>query len=52
MANYEEARFKTFKKNFQDGEQLPELFATARQRTKIGNAFANNISTNIKFNKA
>ena len=40
------------KKNFQD-EKLPqELFPTTRKTTKIRNAFANNMSTDIKFSKA
>ena len=40
------------KKNFQD-EQLPhELFLTVRQTTKIRNAIANNMSTDIKLRKA
>ena len=30
----------------------PELFLTTRQATKIINAFANNISTDIKLSKA
>ena len=37
------------KKNF-EGEELPhELFLTTRQTTKVRNAFANNISTDIKL---
>ena len=40
------------KKNFQD-EKLPhELFLTTRQKTKIRNAFANNMSTDMKLSKA
>ena len=39
------------KKNFQDEELLHELFLTARQKTKIRNAFANNMSTDIKVSK-
>ena len=40
------------KKNFED-EQLPhELFLTTRQTTKMRNAFANNMSTDIKLIKA
>ena len=39
-------------KNF-EAEELPhELFLTTRQTTKIWNAFANNMSTDIKFSKA
>ena len=40
------------KKNF-GGEELPhELFLTTRQTTTKRNAFANNMSTDIKFSKA
>ena len=39
-------------KNFEDEEFPHELFPTARQTTKIKNAFANNISTDIRFSKA
>ena len=42
---------KLNKKNFEDEELPPELFLT-RQTTKIGNTFANNISTDIKLSKA
>ena len=36
-----------------NGNDLPhELLWTARQRTKLRNAFTNNISTNIKLSKA
>ena len=39
------------KKNFED-EQLPhELFLTTCQTTKIRNAFADNMSTDIKLSK-
>ena len=40
------------KKNFEDEELPHELFATARQTTKIKNTFANNMSTDIKLSKA
>ena len=40
------------KKNFEDGELPNELFLTTRQTTKIRNAFANNMSTDIKPSKA
>ena len=40
------------KKNFQDEELLHEFFLTAIQTTKRGNAFANNMSTDIKLSKA
>ena len=37
---------------FED-EQVPhELFVTTRQTTKIKNAFANNMSTDIKLSKS
>ena len=39
------------KKNLEDEELTHELFLTTRQTTKIRNAFANDISTDIKFNK-
>ena len=38
------------KKNFEDQELPHELFLTTRQTTKI-NAFANNLSTDIKLSK-
>ena len=42
---------KTNKKNFQD-EQLPyELFSKIRTTTKIRNAIAKNMSTDIKLSK-
>ena len=37
------------KKNFEDEELSHELFLTIRQTTKIRNAFANNMSTDIKL---
>ena len=40
------------KKNFKDEELLHELFVTTRQTTKTRNAFANNMSTDIKLSKA
>ena len=39
-------------KNFQDDELPYELFLTTRQKTKIKNAFANNMSTDIKCRKS
>ena len=39
------------KKNFEDEELPHELFLTTRQTTKIRTAFANNMSTGIKFSK-
>ena len=39
------------KKKFEDEELPHELFPTTRQTTNIRNAFANNMSTNIKLNK-
>ena len=40
------------KKNFEDEKSPHELFLITRQATKIRNAFFNNMSTDIKFNKA
>ena len=40
------------KKNFEDEELPHELFLTTRQTTEIRNAFANNMSTDIKLSKA
>ena len=40
------------KKNFEDEELPHELFLTTRQTSKIRNAFANNMSTDIKLSKA
>ena len=40
------------KKKFQDEELPHELFLTTRQVTKIRNAFANNMKTDIKLGKA
>ena len=40
------------KKNFEDEELPHELFLTTRQTTKVRNAFANNMSTDIKLSKA
>ena len=39
-------------KNFEDEELPHELFLTTRQPTKIRNAFANNMPTDIKLSKA
>ena len=39
-------------KNFQDDELPYELFLTTRQKTKIKNAFTNNMSTDIKCRKS
>ena len=36
-------------KNFEDKEVPHGLFLTRRQTTKIRNAFANNVSTDIKL---
>ena len=43
---------KITKKTFQDEELSNELFLTIRQKAKIRNVFANNMSTNIKLSKA
>ena len=40
------------KKNFEDEELPYELFLTTRQTTKMRNAFANNMPTDIKLSKA
>ena len=40
------------KKNFEAEELLHKLFLTTRQKTKRRNAFANNMSTDIKRRKA
>ena len=42
----------TKKKKFQDEELPHELLLTTRQKTIIKNAFANNISTDIRISKA
>ena len=38
-------------KKFQDDKLSHELFSTRRQKTKIRNTFANNMSTNVKLCK-
>ena len=43
---------RTNKKNFQDEELLHDIFLATRQITKIRNAFANNMSTDIKPSRA
>ena len=40
------------RKNFEDEELPRKLFLTKSQTTKIRNAFANNMSTDIKLSKA
>ena len=47
-----ETMLRINKKNFHDEELAHELFLTTRQTTKISNAFANNMPTNIKLSKA
>ena len=47
-----ETTLRITKKNFQDEELPQELFLTTRQKTKMRNAFANNMSTDIKLSKA
>ena len=39
------------KKNVEDEELPHELFLTERQTTEIRNAFANNMSTDVKLSK-
>ena len=43
---------KINKKNFEDEELRHELFLTTKQTTKTRNAFANNMSRDIKLSKA
>ena len=43
---------RTTKENFQNEELPHELFLTTRQKIKIRNAFANNMSSDIKLSKA
>ena len=43
--------FRKTQKSLEDEEFLHELFLTTRQRTKIKNAFANNMPTDIKLSK-
>ena len=43
---------KITKRKFQDEELPHELFLTIRQKIKIRNAYANNMSTHIKLSKA
>ena len=40
---------RIIKKNFQDEELSHELFLITRQKTKIRNDFANNMSTDLKL---
>ena len=40
------------KENFENEELPHKLFLTTRQTTKVRNAFANNMSTDIKLSKA
>ena len=44
-------KLKINKKNVQDEELPHELLLTTRKRTKIRNAFANNMSKDIKLSK-
>ena len=44
-------RLRLNKKEFEDEELPHEIFLTTRKTTKIKNAFANNISTDIKLTK-
>ena len=68
MENFEEAKVKLVnnqlnklkyaatlriaKENFQDEELLHELFLATRQKTKMRNTFANNMSMDVKLCKA
>ena len=49
--NKRETILRLSKKNFKDEELPHELFLTTRQITKIKNAFANNMSTDVRFSK-
>ena len=49
--NKTETILRLNKKNFEDEELPLELFLTTRQTTKIRNAVANNMSTDIKLSK-
>ena len=40
------------KENFKDEELPREFFLRIRQKTKIGNAFTNNTSMDVKYSKA
>ena len=40
------------KKKVEDEKWLHELFITIRQTTKVGNAFTNDLTTDIKLSKA
>ena len=50
--NKTRAILRMIKKNFEDKELPQKLFLTTRERTKIRNAFANNMSTDVKLSKA
>ena len=50
--NKTETILRLNKKDFEDEELSHELFLTTRQTTKKRNAFASNISTDIKLSKA
>ena len=52
VAKSKTGTLKVTKKNVQDIEFPHELFITSRQKTKIKNAFANNMSTDVKLSKA
>ena len=49
--NKAETKLRSNKKNVEDEELPHELFLRTRQTTKLGNAFANNMSTDIKPSK-
>ena len=50
--NKTETTLRITMKNFQDEELPHELFLTTRQKTKMWNAFATSLSTDIKLSKA
>ena len=50
--NQTSTKLRINNKKLEDEELLHELFLTTRQTTKIRNAFANNMSTDIRLSKA
>ena len=47
--NKTKTKIRIKKKNFHDEELLHQLFLRTRQKTRLRNAFANSMSTDIKF---
>ena len=52
VQNKARAILRLNKKNFEDEELPHELFLTTRQKTKLRNGSANNMSTDTKLSKA